>query len=78
MNPFQEGLKLIFIFRLFCDRVTDMLKAPFEDCAKDETILRLKSQLEEETKKRKEIYELAKQQAEMAAKIRDLTDSTQK
>ena len=48
-----------------------MLKAPFEDCAKDETILRLKSQLEEETKKRKEICELA-------AKITDLTDSSQK
>ena len=56
-----------------------MLKAPFEDCAKDETILRLKSQLEDETKIRKEICELAvKQQAEMAAKIKDLTDSSQK
>ena len=56
-----------------------MLKAPFEDCAKDETILRLKSQLEDETKIRKEICELAvKQQAEMTAKIKDLTDSSQK
>jgi len=70
---------LITLAGLFCDRVTDMLKAPFEDCAKDESILRLKSQLEEETKIRKEICELAvKQQAELAAKIRDLTDSSQK
>ena len=58
----REGLILIFIFSLLCDRLTDML----EDRTKDEIILGFKSQLEEETKKNKEISELAKKQAEMA------------